>query len=71
MFKVNNKSRTTTITTSFCVFIVNYEISRFFSTVSIVDFEQVNVNWVTNISTQQMQVLIFLAYRKIRTHNVC
>ena len=40
MFKVNNKD------TRPVVFIVNFEhILRFFTSVSIVDFEQVNVCW--------------------------
>ena len=47
MFKVNNKNTRTTSLTLFGVFIVNFEhISRFFSSVSIVDSEQENA---TNI----------------------
>ena len=43
MFKVNNKNtRTTSVLT------VNFaQVSHLFSAVSIVDFEQVNVRWVT------------------------
>ena len=49
MFKVNNKNIRTTSLTSFWCFIVNFEHSSFttFSRVPIVDFEQINISWVT------------------------
>ena len=46
MFKVNNKSTRTTYGRRSGVFIVNFEHISPFSSVSIGDFEQVNVNWV-------------------------
>ena len=47
MFKVNNKNTGRTSWRCFGVFIVNFEnISQLFSSVSIVNFEQVNVSCV-------------------------
>ena len=48
MFKVNNKGTRMTSQTSFSVFIINLEyISYLSSPVFTVDFEQVNISWVT------------------------
>ena len=46
MIKVNNESNRTTSTTLFCCFFVNFNHTHStpFSSVSAVDFEQVNVN---------------------------
>ena len=49
MFKVNNKNTRATSMTSFWCFycsLLTYFIS--FPSVSIIDFEQVNVSWVSN-----------------------
>ena len=48
MFKVNNKENRTTSLTSFGVFILNFTFHTFFG-VSIVDFEQVIVCWISII----------------------
>ena len=49
MFKVNNKDTKTT-PRRFGVFIVNFErISHLCSSVSIVNFEQVNNGWVLTV----------------------
>ena len=46
MFKVNNKDTKTTPMASFWCLIVNFEhISHLCSSVSIVNFEQINVCW--------------------------
>ena len=42
------------------VFIVNFEhILHFFSSVSIVDFEQVNVRWVLSVIFLSMLMMLF------------
>ena len=42
------------------VFIVNFEhILHFFSSVSIVDFEQVNVRWVLSVIFLSMLMILF------------
>ena len=47
MFKVNNKNTRTTFIDVFLVFLlVTLNIFHTFSSISIVDFEQVNVSWV-------------------------
>ena len=47
MFKVNNKDTKTTPWRRFGVFIVNFEHTSYLcSSVSIVNFEQVNAGWV-------------------------
>ena len=52
MFKVNNKDTKTTPMRHFGVFIVNLEhISHLCSTVSVVNFEQVNGGWVRRAGT--------------------
>ena len=64
---VQNKNTRTTSLTSFwwrhwCrsgVFIVNFEHFARFSNVSIVNFEQVNVSWVSVISTLLLPLRIF------------
>ena len=43
MFKGNNKDMRMPTLTSFCVFIVSFTYFTRYSSVSIVDFEQVNV----------------------------
>ena len=43
MFNVNNKNTSTTSVTRSCVFVVNFEHISHFFTVSIVNFEQVNL----------------------------
>ena len=58
--EININTRTTSVTsmTSFLCFIANFEhISHLFSSVSIADFEQVNVSWV--------QISRYLQYLKI------
>ena len=42
MFKINNKNMSMT---SFWCFVVNFEQLHNFSSLSIADFEQVNVSW--------------------------
>ena len=49
MFKVNNKDTKTTRVALFGVFILNFEhISRYCSSVSIVNFEHVIAGWVNS-----------------------
>ena len=45
VFKINNKNTRKTSLTSFGVFIVNFVLISHFFSVSVVEFEQVNVNW--------------------------
>ena len=46
MFKVNNKNTRTTSVTLFWCFIVSFEHICTFSSVSVVNFEQLNAGWV-------------------------
>ena len=71
LFKVNNRntrkrcklcSKSTTKTPSFWCFIVNLNMFTLFSSVSVVDLEQVNVSWVTEIIKV---ALLFLHQRSI------
>ena len=46
-FKVNNKiTRTTSLTLFWCFYYLLYAHFTYFSSVSIIDFEQLNVSWV-------------------------
>ena len=66
MFVVNNKNTRTTSLTSFWFACFSFRIcSTLFSSVSIVDFEKVNVNWVTNFkATNKTLILMFHIYPK-------
>ena len=51
MFKVNNKTPERHYSRRSSVFIVNFEHISYLFSVSIVDFAQVNVNWVADLLT--------------------
>ena len=49
-FKVNNKiTRTTSLTLFWCFYYLLYAYFTYFSSVPIIDFEQLNVSWVVGI----------------------
>ena len=62
MFKNNDKTTRRTSLTSFCfVFIINFEHITPISSVSIVEFEQVNVSWELFVREQRTVVASMFA----------